>query len=261
MVVWSFKLHKHDTQLHNLLVTSLTPKLVFLGLRRLEAWVPHPSFPMEALAAIGLASSIVQFVDFGNKVAKRLKEATSGTTSGTLDIVQRILPLLLDSLKAIGQRIEFGDIDNETQKAVFSVVEGITTLLKDLEKLLDSSLINGSESLWKKKAKVISALLKGNEKKLDMMLADLQKYLSVLVLQQTIFVSGPVRPSTKPLFMVPFARDKKFVGRGDMIQQMKDMLDCERHVILAGIGGSGQATQSWCPCPYADNKQEVSIGN
>jgi hypothetical protein len=97
--------------------------------------------------------------------------------------VQRILPLLLTSLKAIRQRIEFGDIDDETQEAVLSVVEGVTTLIKDLEKLLDSSLIGGSKSLWKKKAKVISTLLKGNEKKLDRMLQDLQKYLSVLVLQ------------------------------------------------------------------------------
>jgi hypothetical protein len=199
---------------------------------------------METIAAIGLASSIVQFVDFGNKVAKRLKEATSGTTSGTLDIAQPILPLLLTSLKAIGQRTEFGDIDDETQEAVLSVVEGVTTLIRDLEKLLDSSLIDDSESLWKKKAKVISTLLKGNEKKLDRMLQDLQKYLFVLVLQQTIFVPRPARPYTGPIFMVPFARDKKFVRRGDMIQRMIHILDSERLVILAGIGGSGQVTQS-----------------
>lgn len=97
--------------------------------------------------------------------------------------MQRILPLLLTSLRAIRQRIEFDNIDDETQEVVLSVVEGVTTLIKDLEKLLDSSLTDGSKSLWKKKAKVISTLLKGNEKKLDRMLQDLQKYLSVLVLQ------------------------------------------------------------------------------
>jgi hypothetical protein len=216
---------------------------------------------MEALTAIGLAASIVQFVDFANKVSKKLKDAASGNVFGTLDIVQRILPLLLNSLKAIGQQVEFGNIADETQKAVLSVVEGLANLIGDLEKLLDRSLVDGSQTLWKRRAKVISIMLKGNEKKLDRMLADLQKYLSVLVLHQTIFIPKPVATSTAPLFMVPFARDKKFIRRGDIIEQMRYILGAERLVILAGIGGSGQVTQSSYTCSCIDNKQKVSISN
>ena len=95
----------------------------------------------EALAAIGLAAPIVQFVDFGTKVGKRLKDVVSGSDPETLGIVQNILPLHVTSLKDLGKRIEFGDVDHETQKAVSSAVEGMTALIKDLEKLLDSTFI------------------------------------------------------------------------------------------------------------------------
>ena len=194
---------------------------------------------MEAVAAIGLASAIVQFVDFGSKVANKLKDAMSGNLSGTLEIVQRILPLLLTSLKDVGKRIEFGDVDDETQKAVLWVVEGMTTLTRDLEKLLGSSLIDQSKNSWRRRAKAISTLLKGKETKLDRMLADLQKYYSVLVLHQTVFVPNSMTPYAKPPFMVPFARDKNFIRRGDILQQMRNLLYNGQLVILAGIGGSG----------------------
>jgi len=60
---------------------------------------------------------------------------------------------------------------------------------------------------------------------------------------------------------VPFARDKKFIRRGDIIERMRDILGAERLVILAGIGGSGQATQSCYTSSCIDNKQKVSISN
>jgi hypothetical protein len=42
-----------------------------------------------------------------------------------------------------------------------------------------------------------------------------------------------------PVFMVPFVRDEKFVGREDILCQIEERLQTQRRVSLAGIGGVG----------------------
>lgn len=42
-----------------------------------------------------------------------------------------------------------------------------------------------------------------------------------------------------PVFMVPFVRDEKFVGREDILYQIEKRLQTQRRVSLAGIGGVG----------------------
>ena len=55
----------------------------------------------EAVAAIGLASSIVQLLAFGSKVAARLNEFKSDSQdlSGTLKTIKVQLPLILNTVK------------------------------------------------------------------------------------------------------------------------------------------------------------------
>lgn len=45
--------------------------------------------------------------------------------------------------------------------------------------------------------------------------------------------------SSKQTFMVPFERDSQFVGRMDIIGELDQMLNSQRRVALAGIGGIG----------------------
>jgi hypothetical protein len=192
----------------------------------------------EAFGMIGLAASIVQFVDFGSKVAKKLKDVTAGSGTETL-LVQNILPLLLTSLKDLGKRIDFGDVDDETQKAVSLALEGMTALVKDLEELLDLYLVAGSKKYWKKWVKAAIAVLMGRNKRLKGMLEDLRHYHSALMLQQTVFIPKATTSSTGIPFMVPFPKDENFVNRSDLIRRMREILESRGLVILAGIGGSG----------------------
>jgi hypothetical protein len=50
--------------------------------------------------------------------------------------------------------------------------------------------------------------------------------------------SAPVA-SANPIFMVPFVRDGKFIGREDILCQIEERLQVARRVSLAGIGGVG----------------------
>jgi hypothetical protein len=72
----------------------------------------------------------------------------------------------------------------------------MTTLMRDSKELLDSSLIDGSDHLWKTKAKVTFTLLKGHKSKWERMLVGLQECLSVLALQQTVSALRIIKLST-----------------------------------------------------------------
>lgn len=63
----------------------------------------------EALVAVGLASNVVQFIDFGSKLCSRIKEYTSSTTGAPkkiatltdrLDLVLKTLGILNDTGRA-----------------------------------------------------------------------------------------------------------------------------------------------------------------
>jgi hypothetical protein len=40
-------------------------------------------------------------------------------------------------------------------------------------------------------------------------------------------------------FIIPFVRDLKFVGRGDILEEITNRLEMQHHVALCGIGGIG----------------------
>ena len=48
-------------------------------------------------------------------------------------------------------------------------------------------------------------------------------------------------PSTsiKPIFSVPFEKDRQFVGREDILSQVEEQLQIRHRVSLHGLGGIG----------------------
>jgi hypothetical protein len=79
----------------------------------------------EALAVIGLVSSIVQFVDFGTKVVGRLTEymrAVKDVPSAFSDVHVQ-LPLLMSSLEKTRARAEAHGVDAKLAESVREVVK------------------------------------------------------------------------------------------------------------------------------------------
>jgi len=56
---------------------------------------------------------------------------------------------------------------------------------------------------------------------------------------QLILESGQVKLIREPVFLVPFERDPKFVGRSSIIRDIDDRIKTQRRVALCGIGGIG----------------------
>src|SRR5271154_780791 len=118
----------------------------------------------EALAIVGLASSIVQFVDFSTKIIHRLDEFQSkvGEVPQTFRDLKIQLPLLRDALKRTKAEAEAGLIDADTQRSVLDVVEGCRLQVQQLDKILIKTLPTPGDSRWKRGMKAVSSV--GQEK-------------------------------------------------------------------------------------------------
>jgi N-terminal domain on NACHT_NTPase and P-loop NTPases len=114
----------------------------------------------EALAVVGVVSSIVGLVDFGSKVLHRLNEFQSsrGEIPESFKHIKEKLPILLETLNQTKLAVEKGSIKEETREALSSVVDGCQTQITLLDDLIGKSLPQEGDSWRKKTSKAISSL-------------------------------------------------------------------------------------------------------
>ena len=188
---------------------------------------------------IGLVASIVQFITFGATVVVRLQEfqeETSKTPKVFQDIGTR-LPLLLNSLKRIEEQANAGRFDEDARQALQPVIDSCHTETQKLNKVLDnvSPLLN--DSSWRRGAKALLSI--SQESKVQRINITLGENIQLLTLHQ---VSGSRQEAIKaahPLFLVPFERDPKFIGRGVVIDEINQKFKTQSRVAIAGLGGVG----------------------
>jgi len=114
----------------------------------------------EALAVVGVVSSIVGLVDFGSKVLHRLNDFQSnrGDRPETFKHVKDELPILLETLYQTKVAVEKGSIKEETKKALLRVVNECQTQITLLDNLIARSLPQEEDSWRKKAGKAISSI-------------------------------------------------------------------------------------------------------
>ena len=194
----------------------------------------------ETLAVIGLVSSIVQFVAFGAHVVARLQEfqeKTSRTPKVFQDVCIR-LPLLLNSLKRIEKQANAGQVDEDARQALQPVIEGCHTQVQQLDEILDKVSPLLTDSSWRRGTKAFLSV--SQESNVQRISNALMENIQLLTLHQ---VSGPRPETTKapgPLFLVPFERDPKFIGRGVVIDEISQKFKAQRRVAIVGLGGVGK---------------------
>jgi hypothetical protein len=232
----------------------------------------------EALAVIGLVSAIVQFVDFGTKVVNRLyglKEEVANGPKVFQDVRTR-LPLMLDLVKKIRVQIDCGQIDRASQDVMLPVIQSCLTQVKLLDDLFIKALPKLNDSSWTRGKKALVSVIRESEvEKIDQVLkancdllvqsgtfhsmsrlerqesnASQQQMVNVIIPQQQILSSSPppqydsyaMRRDSAPMapvFMVPFLRDPKFIGRQVVMDDIEIRFRTRRQVALAGLGGVG----------------------
>lgn len=114
----------------------------------------------EALAVVGVVASIVQLVDFGSEVFRRLNDFQSslGEIPKTFKHVKDELPILLETLNQTKVEIEKGSIREETKKALLPVINGCREQIELLNDVIGRALPLASDSWRKRTGKAISSL-------------------------------------------------------------------------------------------------------
>jgi hypothetical protein len=201
----------------------------------------------EAIAALGLVASILQVVDYGNRVIVRLKDFRSSIVEAPKafrDILVQ-LPLILDALERTRLQAESGDVDKVTQNALLPVVQGCYVQIRKLHKLLAKVMPERTDGSLQRSKKAFQSV--GYEKTIKEMSYTLGNYVQTLTydqatshasLQSQVQSRTQIQPQ-KPFFGVPFDRDRKFIGRAGILKEVEDAIKDYRNIALAGIGGIG----------------------
>ncbi|KAK4691627.1 hypothetical protein P7C71_g5408, partial [Lecanoromycetidae sp. Uapishka_2] len=213
---------------------------------------------VEALAVVGVVSAIVQFVDFGTRVANRLIDFSTGINNvpKAFHEIKTQLPLIIDTLRHTKDQADAQQLSEVTASALNPVIDECTLQVKELENILTKVLPTEQDSGWKKKLKAVSSL--GQDKAVAQIQVSLDKQIHVLNFYLTvnnasrcsILSQYPAalrdifyqEAKKEPCFMVRHEQDPKFVGREDEIKEIDAQFEQEQQhrVILSGIRGVGK---------------------
>jgi len=201
----------------------------------------------EALAVVGVVSSIVGLVDFGSKVLHRLNDFQYVSSRGeirpeTLNHVKDELPILLETLHQTKVVVEKGSIKEETKEALLLVVKGCQTQITLLDDLIARSLPQEEDSWRKKAGKAIFSIRQ--DAKVNKITAILRTHIQSLIYyhaatSSTLQTANDTRPTLSST--VPFRRDRDFVHREILSEIQARCSQSASRVALVGLGGVGKS--------------------
>ena len=115
----------------------------------------------EALAMVGLASALVQFIEFGGKVLRQLRrlEADISGMPAVFQNVRSRLPLMVDLVKKIMLRMDAGLVDENSQEMILPVVRNCAMQAEQLDELISRALPQKNESTWSRGKKAVIGVL------------------------------------------------------------------------------------------------------
>ena len=178
---------------------------------------------MDPLSVLSLTSTIVQFIDFGFKVTRRLTDYTKAGIDDvpqTLEAIATQLPLLLNALERVKANLAESKLDYDTRCILKGVVAGCMVQLGKVDKILDKVLSVAGDSKAVRFRKAVRSL--GTDDKLAAIEKDLQTYISVLILHHVIddSVATPTLTTETAYFEVPVEQVSPFYGRDDLIKNI-----------------------------------------
>lgn len=131
----------------------------------------------EALAVVGIVSSIVQIVEFSSKVVQRLNDFASsvGKVPRAFRHIKTEIPLIIDSLRRIQDQARAGRLETATVDAVKPVIQDCQREIKRLEAILDKTVPLVDASQWDRCKKAFLSL--GKDKDVEQIADLLSRYV------------------------------------------------------------------------------------
>ena len=219
----------------------------------------------EALAAVGIVANIIQIVDFGSRVLKRLEEYQSKLEEipEAFRHIKAELPVLLDALQQTKAAIDTGSLRDKTKNTLLPAVEGCGAQIKALDNIIaevlpapDDSWARRSRKAFRSlrrdaKVKKITVVVRGYIQTLtyhaaasssllkyplaSMTLAWSRSYVYIL----TVMLLDQTQPRPAPSSTVPFRRDPHFIDRKILTEIKCNSQRSASRAALVGLGGVG----------------------
>ncbi|OAA74231.1 ankyrin 2,3/unc44 [Cordyceps fumosorosea ARSEF 2679] len=205
---------------------------------------------MDPLSAIGLASAIVQFVQFGFQIADRLQDLTAkhpGQIPKALQSISMHLPLLANSLSKIKSDARVAGFDLDTKCILKGIVAGCLTQVQEVEAMLEEIACAPGDSLKTKLKKVVTSVR--HQERLARIERTLNTYISVLILHHVVdSADAPKDLQDETCFDVREKLADAYVERKGLIEQLDAHLyDASRSqvtsptvLLLSGAKGAGK---------------------
>ncbi|KAH0544047.1 hypothetical protein FGG08_001665, partial [Glutinoglossum americanum] len=214
----------------------------------------------EAIAVVGLAASIVTFVNVSTKVLARLREfhSIAQDAPGVFQDITTQLPIIIDILTGIEKGCGDGSLTTDAQRALLNVVEGCFRQISMLDGLIEKMLPALTDSTLRRTWKAIASVRK--EKDVVVIQRTLETYKSTLTLH---FSQGPRAPIAidareRVYYEIPSLRVSQFVERVELLKEIEASFDNTtanashlKIVVLLGMGGQGKTQLALDYCRVA----------
>ena len=217
---------------------------------------------MDPLSALSIAANVLQFLELGFKIAKKVSEyneASPDDVPRSMYNINITLPLVLNALDRIKTDAEIGKLDTDTRCILRGVVSGCMKLVTEIGDILGRVKRAPGESLGLKIKKVLGSF------KYDENIAEIEKslqaYVQVLILHQVIDSKEvPAGQDEKKYSNVTEKRAEGFVRREKITRELDaafaEVISYQRDrpqlVVLKGpqSAGKSQAALDYCREAY-----------
>jgi predicted RND superfamily exporter protein len=195
---------------------------------------------LAANTTLGVASSFISFSDVAWRVLKRIREYNdrTGDDLAIVQIISARLPGLIDKMEELKLETETGSEAINSQNSLAVAVTSCNELIQRLDVLTKKLIPDEIETKQKRLKKAISSVY--YKKELSKTWGEIENYKALLFTKvKEIVQEHEIPHSDNPVFMVPFEKDPKFVGRADVIADIEEALKIQSRIAIAGIGGVG----------------------
>jgi tetratricopeptide (TPR) repeat protein len=205
---------------------------------------------MEPVAAASLAANIVQFVEFGARVIKRLYDfrESQGDVPEIFRGIGVRLGLLVESLK----NCSADGLPKETERALSRVLTSCHARVGRLEKILTDILPSQQDSWLTRNRKALISI--GKDKEVHIIDTELGRCIEILTLHHVL--PRPARALQKVdsgssssvgekkscclFYGVPRRQVSRFVGRNGVLHEIEEKFKNSAVVVVRGMGGQGK---------------------
>ena len=199
---------------------------------------------MEALAVIGLVQNVIAIGELCLKLIRQVR--TYQNLPDSLQDIQAKLPLIIDSLRKIEQRLEEQTCSSETKNLYEPMLQRCHDLVQKLYDALPKYESSKDARLGRRVINAISTL--SNESGIKEIATSIHQYIETFSFAQTTDIWGSISASGRGkkkqwMIQIPHQRDTHFVGREAIMSQLRESIENQQDCALSGLGGVGYAIQ------------------